>query len=234
MRKILQMAGIFVFLYLLSSVSIFGSTDLSSEEGLLWYSTENRVGKLTPDGKKIFEVGSNYYNPTSLAVNKTDETFWVVDRYGAQLTKLSKDTSELFRLDGFGRISSISVNPTDGTLWVADYGKKEILKLSPDGKIILKIDGLGRPYSVSVNPTDGTLWAGLYRKVMKFSPEGKELSRTKVYIRPYQVVVDPNDGSCWASVERYLWYDTDIIKFDPNGKKTFRAYYRMKIGRAHV
>jgi hypothetical protein len=112
---------------------------------------------LAEDGVELWRGGAFSYL-SSLSVNSTDGSCWVVDAANGTVAHLNAQGGELWR-GAIGGAVGVSVNSTDGSCWVA--AGYSVVHLAADGGELSRVGGyddLSRRHSVSANSADGSCW----------------------------------------------------------------------------
>jgi sugar lactone lactonase YvrE len=118
--------------------------------------------------------------------------FWVADRAGEALIRVSAGGEVLARVDGRPGVVAVYADPVlPGGVWVVDRLRRSVALFDADGLARAEIAGLSSPASLAVSPDGGTLWIadpGLGR-VVRFRRDGTELSRSEPLAYPASIAV---------------------------------------------
>jgi DNA-binding beta-propeller fold protein YncE len=116
-----------------------------SQDGLVGYWQCNEL-----DSGMYHKTLGGFANPCHISVNSLDQSVWVAEFYGGQVTRVAKDCDRVItHVGNFSRPFATYIPPGGETVWVTDYMADKVVILSNDGTVQRTITGLSQPTGIT-------------------------------------------------------------------------------------
>ncbi len=165
------------------------------------YRSSGQILKLTFDIQHPYNWMSGFAFPSQIVVAAPGKGVWMADQYLGELTRLSENGEFLFRIRGFGRISSFQLDRHRGVLWVADAKNRQVVHLDTTGRGDFAIRQLGYPKQVLVNEESGGCWIldSEKKQILFADPVGHLATLPTHFQAPRWMALDAEEDGIWVA-----------------------------------
>ncbi len=180
------------------------------------YRSSGQILKLTFDIQHPYIWLNGFAFPSVSVVVGKGKGIWVADEYLGELSRVSSDGRFLYKIQGFGRITSFQLDENRGRLWVADSKNKRVVNLDTSGVGRFAVRGLRYPRQVLVSPASEGCWildSGL-KQILFADPDGNTTMFTSDLRSPQWMALDSENDGLWVADS------SRVVHFDLLGKKT--------------
>lgn len=134
--------------YIIPFIPQRGQIEIDPADGSCWVLSSLTTTKLDANGNQLFTLEN--VGGTDLKVDPADGSCWIAQSYTRGITKLSKDGTVLFSVEGLG--SLLAVSPENGSCWTLDAATT-VVKLAADGSELFRVPcPVSNPLSMGVGP----------------------------------------------------------------------------------
>jgi len=210
------------------------SVDVSRETGDVYVYTNNRLGRYSKDGERLFEVYVDSGGMgDSMVLDEKSRAVWIHKVYAGDIDKYDADSGTwLDRIfTGVTARGQLVDDQEEGALWLATPPWPRIHKYSTATRErLLEIELQGWIGPVALDRRNGTLvfgWTsdiGETAYIKRYDKQGKELGSFATGYRhpPSATGVEPTTGTIWVSdSERTERFKPDGTPLDPLNDTNF-------------